>query len=63
MQCFHPDGYQIACDRCFKVFAVNGRSVFASAAAAVETAKSHGWISLKSAPKDLCPSCKSKRTR
>jgi hypothetical protein len=55
MQCFHPLGYQIACDRCGKTFEYGNRSVFKTAYAAVETAKECGWLSLKSRPYDLCP--------
>ena len=60
MQCFHPKGYQIACDSCGRMFNHGGRSLFGSAYAAVEAAKGQGWTSLKSRCRDLCPDCKSK---
>ena len=62
MQCFHPSGYQIACDCCGTLLGTHGnRTVFKTAYAAVETAKIRGWKSLKSAPKDYCPKCRGKR--
>lgn len=60
MQCYNPNGYQIACDSCGKIFEYAGRSQFKTAYAAVATAKEQGWISYKSRPYDLCPECRRK---
>lgn len=58
MQCFHPNGFQIACDRCGKTFSLGGKSVFASVEAVVEAAKTQGWKSLKARARDICPVCR-----
>lgn len=58
MQCFHPNGYQIACDRCGKTFSLGGKSVFGSVEAVVEAAKAQGWKSLKARAWDICPFCR-----
>ena len=58
MQCFHPEGYQIACDRCGKTFSLGGKTVFASVEAVVEAAKTQGWKSLKAMAWDICPVCR-----
>ena len=62
MQCFHPKGYQIACDRCGKTFSLGGKTVFASVEAVVEAAKTQGWKSLKSRAWDICPDCRREYT-
>ena len=62
MQLYNPFGYQLACDKCGKELNYGGRKVFASAYAAVETAKSLGWKCSKSSPyKDLCPKCRAEK--
>lgn len=58
MQCFHPKGFQIACDKCGKTFKVGGKSVFSSVEAVVEAAKEQGWKSLKARVWDICPVCR-----
>lgn len=57
MQCYHPRGYQIACDKCGTVFSHDNRTVFKTAYAVMETARQRGWKSLKSKPYDICPHC------
>ena len=61
MLLFHPRGTAMACDKCGKELDQGGRRVFATAYAAVETAKNLGWKSCKASPyKDTCPECRRK---